>query len=195
MTAGPNTPRRSRQVRAVFSMRLGSMRLGRRPCIASLSRPCNRCARHKQRPLDCRTFDQQFRLPEGSTHAMTDKPAGATTRVARIIKAPPEPLYAAFVDSDVLIRWLPPAEMTGEIRDFDARVGGGYRLSLFYPPGERAFLGKTTEREDRMTVRFLELEPPRRIVEAVTFDSADPAFLGQMTIVVRAGRRRDGRRV
>jgi uncharacterized protein YndB with AHSA1/START domain len=115
---------------------------------------------------------------------MTDKPAGATTRVARIIKAPPEPLYAAFVDPDVLIRWLPPAEMTGEIRDFDARVGGGYRLSLFYPPGERAFRGKTTEREDRMTVRFLELEPPRRIVEVVTLDSADPAFLGQMTIVV-----------
>jgi uncharacterized protein YndB with AHSA1/START domain len=30
----------------------------------------------------------------------------------------------------------------------------------------------------------VELVPPRRIVEAVTFDSADPAFSGEMTIEV-----------
>jgi uncharacterized protein YndB with AHSA1/START domain len=115
---------------------------------------------------------------------MTDKHAGAATRVSRIIKARPEQLYAAFMDPAVLVAWLPPAQMTGEIHDFDARVGGGYRMSLFYPPGERSFRGKTSEREDRVTVRFVELAPPRRIVEAVTFDSADPAFLGEMTIVV-----------
>jgi uncharacterized protein YndB with AHSA1/START domain len=33
-------------------------------------------------------------------------------------------------------------------------------------------------------VRFVELAPPRRIVEAVTFDTTDPAFRGEMTIVV-----------
>jgi hypothetical protein len=33
-------------------------------------------------------------------------------------------------------------------------------------------------------VRFVELAPLRRIVEAVSFISADPAFLGEMTLVV-----------
>lgn len=34
------------------------------------------------------------------------------------------------------------------------------------------------------SVRFVELVPPRRIVEAVSFVTADPAFHGEMTIVV-----------
>src|SRR6202040_1914755 len=74
--------------------------------------------------------------------------------------------------------------MMGEIHEFDARVGGGYRMSLFYPPSERSSRGKTSDREDMVTVRFVELEPPRRIVEAVSFVPADPALLGEMTIVV-----------
>ena len=31
-------------------------------------------------------------------------------------------------------------------------------------------------------MRFVELSPPRRIVEALTFDTADPAFFGEMTM-------------
>jgi uncharacterized protein YndB with AHSA1/START domain len=115
---------------------------------------------------------------------MTEKPAGASTRTSRIIKAAPEALYAAFMDPAALVAWLPPGGMTGRIHRFDARIGGGYRMSLFYQPGERAFRGKTSEKEDMLDVRFVELAPPRRIVEAVTFVTTDPAFLGEMTIVV-----------
>jgi uncharacterized protein YndB with AHSA1/START domain len=73
--------------------------------------------------------------------------------------------------------------MTGEIREFDARVGGGYRMSLFYPPDERYFRGKTSDREDMVNVRFVEFAPPRRIVEAGSFVTTDPAFLGEMTMI------------
>ena len=115
---------------------------------------------------------------------MTEAQRGASTRTSRIIKARPEQLYEAFIDPVALIAWLPPAEMTGKIHAFDARVGGGYRMSLFYPANERAFHGKTSEREDMVDVRFVELARPRRIVEAVNFVTTDPAFLGEMTIVV-----------
>jgi uncharacterized protein YndB with AHSA1/START domain len=108
----------------------------------------------------------------------------ASTRTARIIKARPEELYDAFMDPAALIEWLPPGEMTGKIHAFDARVGGGYRMSLFYPPDERSFRGKTSETEDMVDVRFVELTPPRRIVEAVTFVTTDPALSGEMTIIV-----------
>jgi hypothetical protein len=68
--------------------------------------------------------------------------------------------------------------MTGEIHEFDARIGGGYCISLFYPPDERAFRGKTSDGEDMVNVRFVELGLPHRIVEAVRFVTTDPAFLG-----------------
>lgn len=113
---------------------------------------------------------------------MTDEHARAGTRTSRIIRAGREELYAAFLDPAALIDWLPPAEMTGEIHEFDARVGGGYRMSLFYPPDERTFRGKTSDREDMVNVRFVELTPPRRIVEAVSFVTADPAICGEMTM-------------
>lgn len=115
---------------------------------------------------------------------MTEEPAGARTRTSRFIKAPLEAVYAAFMDPAQLVAWLPPAQMTGKIHAFDPRVGGGYRMSLFYPADERAFRGKTSEKEDRVNVRFVELTPPRRIVEAVTFDTTDPALVGEMTIEI-----------
>src|ERR1700730_13085710 len=123
---------------------------------------------------------------------MTEEHAGAWTRTSRVIRAQPKEVYAAFLDATALVDWLPPGEMTGEIHEFDAWVGGGYRMSLFYPPDERAFRGKTSDREDRVNVRFVELARPRRIVEAVTFDTTDPALLGEMTIVATFQEARGG---
>jgi uncharacterized protein YndB with AHSA1/START domain len=102
--------------------------------------------------------------------------------VSQFVAAPPEAVWAAFMDPAALVEWLPPAQMTGEIRDFDGRVGGGYRMTLTYPPDETAFRGKATEREDRVTVRFVALSPPRRAVEAIAFESPDSAFHGEMTM-------------
>ncbi|BCH23273.1 hypothetical protein MesoLjLb_30580 [Mesorhizobium sp. L-8-3] len=81
--------------------------------------------------------------------------AGATSRAARVIRANPEALYEAFVDPEALAAWLPPAEMTGRIHQFDARIGGGYRMSLFYPTDEHDRRGKTRDREDMVEVRFV----------------------------------------
>ena|SRR5438105_5027343 len=108
----------------------------------------------------------------------------STTRTTRVIRATPEELYGAFLDPAALVAWLPPAGMTGRMHTCDARVGGGYEMSLYYPPDERSFRGKTSDREDRVAVRFVELAPPRRIVEAVRFVSDDPAYGGEMTLTV-----------
>jgi uncharacterized protein YndB with AHSA1/START domain len=109
---------------------------------------------------------------------------GASTRTSRVIKASREALYLAFTDPLALAAWLSPGDMTGKVHEFDARVGGGYRMSLFYPSSEQVYRGKTSEREDRFTARFVELTPPAKIVEAITFDSADPTFSGEMTMTV-----------
>lgn len=109
-----------------------------------------------------------------------DRPKG----VSRVIQASPEALFSAFVDPDALVAWLPPGGMTGMMHSFDPRVGGGYRMSLYYPPTEGTFRGKTAEREDVVEVSFLELAAPHRIVEAVRFATDDPSFLGEMRLTI-----------
>jgi uncharacterized protein YndB with AHSA1/START domain len=115
---------------------------------------------------------------------MNDAHAGGRTRASIVVRARPRQVYEAFVDPVALVSWLPPAGMTGRMHAFDARVGGGYEMSLFYAPDARDVRGKTGGKEDRVRVRFVELAPPRRIVEAVRFVTEDPALLGEMTLTV-----------
>src|SRR4029450_4140534 len=126
---------------------------------------------------------------------MTSPPANSGTRNSKVIKASREALYRAFTNPAALAVWLAPGEMTGKVHAFDARVGGGYRMSLFYPASEQVYRGKTAEREDRFTARFVELMPPTRIVQAISFDSVDPAFSREMTMVVTFEERNGGTEV
>ncbi len=115
---------------------------------------------------------------------MADANSRTSTRNSKFIKAPREALYRAFTDPAALAVWLAPGDMTGEVHRFDGRVGGGYQMSLYYPSSEETVDGKTSDREDRYTAQFVELTPPGRIVAATTFDSGDPAFSGEMIMVV-----------
>ncbi len=115
---------------------------------------------------------------------MTDSHSGASTRNSKFIKAPQQTLYRAFTDPAALAVWLAPGDMTGVVHSFDYRVGGGYQMSLYYPLSENPSQGKTSEREDRYTARFVELAPPEKIVEVITFDTVDPGFSGEMTMEV-----------
>jgi uncharacterized protein YndB with AHSA1/START domain len=112
----------------------------------------------------------------------------ASTRTSKFINATPEALYRAFTDPAALAAWRAPGEMTGEVHRFDLREGGGYEMSLYYPVSKKGdakeMRGKTSGREDRFAARFVELTPPSRIVEAITFDSGDPAFSGEMLMEV-----------
>ena len=95
----------------------------------------------------------------------------------RLIHAPPAKVAEAFARPDQYMQWLPPAGMTGRALVYDFREGGRYRIELTYAsPGA----GKTSERTDISHGRFLALDPGRRIVMSVEFDSADPAFAGEM---------------
>ena len=110
--------------------------------------------------------------------------AVTSSRTTRVIHAGAEAIWEAFTDPVALVAWLPPESMTGRMHAFDARVGGGYSMSLYYPGAEQHVRGKTAEHEDRVEVRFVELDRPRRLVEAVTFVTDDPALQGEMTLTV-----------
>ena len=107
----------------------------------------------------------------------------ASTQNSRFINAQRSAIYRAFTDPEALVAWQAPGNMTAKVHAFDARPGGGYRMSLFYPTSEEGSPGKSAEREDRYRARFVELSP-ERIVEAITFETDDPAFAGEMTMVI-----------
>lgn len=104
-----------------------------------------------------------------------------TDRASRVVAAPLERVYAALVDPEALLMWLPPTGMTGRFERFDARPGGSYRLVLTYDDPAAA-TGKTTPDADVVDARFVELTPGVRVVQAVDFDSDDPAYAGTMTM-------------
>ena len=111
------------------------------------------------------------------------------------ISASREVLYRAFTDPAALEACQAPGDMTGKVHAFDLRVGGGYQMSLFYPESDREAVGKSDEREDRFTTRFVELLPPSLIVQAITFESDDPAFAGEMTMTIALEERAGGTEV
>ena len=57
-----------------------------------------------------------------------------------------------------------------------------YRMTLTYEDPRHLVPGKTTEHGDTVEGRFLRLVANERIEQAVTFESDDPEFSGEMKI-------------
>lgn len=101
---------------------------------------------------------------------------------SRVIGASPDTIYESFLDPASLMQWLPSSGMSGQALEYDFREGGHYRIELRYEAAMSSGSGKTTNRTDITTGRFLELAPGRRIRQTVEFESSDPSFAGEMTM-------------
>ena len=96
-----------------------------------------------------------------------------TVRLHRVLRAPPERIYRAFLDPDAMAKWLPPHGFTGKVHQMDARVGGSYRMSFTnFSNGQSHSFGGS----------YLELVPGERIVHTDVFD--DPNLPGEMRVTV-----------
>lgn len=104
-----------------------------------------------------------------------------TDRASRVVAAPLERVYAALVDPEALVAWLPPDGMSASFDRFDPRPGGSYRMVLTYADASAA-PGKSTADSDVVEARFVDIVPGARVVQAVDFVSDDPAFAGTMTM-------------
>lgn len=103
---------------------------------------------------------------------MSDNKTG-TVRLHRVLRAPPERVYRAFLDADAKARWLPPYGFIGKVHEDDARVGGSYRMSFTnFGTGSSHSFGGT----------YAELVPNERIRYNDRFD--DPNLPGEMQVTI-----------
>jgi len=96
-----------------------------------------------------------------------------TVRLHRVLRAPPERVYRAFLEPDAMSKWLPPYGFTCKVHHMDARVGGSFRMSFhnFSSGHGHSFGGE-----------YLELVPNERLRYTDKFD--DPGLPGLMEVTV-----------
>lgn len=96
-----------------------------------------------------------------------------TVRFHRVLRAPPERIYRAFLDADAMAKWLPPNGFTGKVHHLDAKVGGTYKMS---------FTNFATKNSHSFGGEYLELIPNERIRHSDKFD--DPNLPGEMQTTI-----------
>jgi uncharacterized protein YndB with AHSA1/START domain len=108
-----------------------------------------------------------------TTGASTMPPTTGTVRLHRVLRAPPERVYKAFLDPDAMAKWIPPHGFTGKVHQMDARIGGGYRMSFTnFGTGKSHSFGGT----------YVELTPHERIRYTDQFE--DPNLPGEMEVTI-----------
>ena len=100
----------------------------------------------------------------------------STIHLHRVLRATPERVYRAFLDSEAMVKWLPPNGFTGKIHHMDARVGGSYKMS---------FTNFTTGKSQSFGGEYLELVPHERIRHTDRFDDSNLPGLMQVTISLK----------
>jgi uncharacterized protein YndB with AHSA1/START domain len=96
-----------------------------------------------------------------------------TVRLHRVLTAPPERIYRAFLDADAMVKWLPPHGFTAHVYKLEAKVGGSYRMSFnnFSANKSHAFGGT-----------YLELVPNEKLRYKASFE--DPNLPGEMQTTI-----------
>lgn len=96
----------------------------------------------------------------------------STIRLHRVLQAPPERVYRAFLDAGAMVKWLPPNGFTGQVHHLDAKVGGTYKMS---------FTNFTTGNSHSFGGEYLELTPNELIRHT---DKFDPNMPGEMQTTI-----------
>lgn len=91
----------------------------------------------------------------------------------RVLRAPADRVYRAFLDSEALARWIPPYGFTAKVHELDARVGGSYKMS---------FTNFGTGKSHSFGGKYIELIPNESIKHTDQFD--DPHLPGEMLVSI-----------
>jgi uncharacterized protein YndB with AHSA1/START domain len=96
-----------------------------------------------------------------------------TVQLHRVLTAPPERVFKAFINPDAMAKWLPPHGFTGKVHSMDARVGGGYKMS---------FTNFTTGNSHSFGGKYVEIVENQKLKYTDKFD--DPNMPGEMHVTI-----------
>lgn len=96
-----------------------------------------------------------------------------TVRLHRVLRAPPERVYRAFLNADAVAKWVPPNGFTATVHHMDATVGGTFRMS---------FTNFTTQQSHSFGGEYLELVP--NVLIRYTDKFEDPNLPGVILVTV-----------
>lgn len=100
-----------------------------------------------------------------------------TIRIHRILTAPPERVYRAFLEPEALVKWNAPYGFTARVDHLDAKPGGSFRMS---------FINFGTGTVHSFGGKYLELIPNERIVSTDKFDDPNIPDEMKMTMTFKA---------
>ena len=98
---------------------------------------------------------------------------GNTITLHRIIKAPAERVYRAFLDAQALAKWLPPCGFTCTVHQINPTVGGTFKMS---------FTNFATSHTHAFGGTYLDLIPHEKLRYTDVFD--DPNLPGELIVTV-----------
>ena len=96
-----------------------------------------------------------------------------TVRLHRVLRAPADRIYRAFLEPKAMCRWIPPYGYIAESHHSDVRVGGSYRMS---------FTNFRTGQSHTFGGKYNELIPNQRLRYTDKFE--DPNMPGEMQVTV-----------
>ena len=96
-----------------------------------------------------------------------------TIQIHRVLRAPPERVYRAFIDPAAMCKWLPPYGFTGTMHHLEAKVGGSFKMS---------FTNFTTQSSMSFGGEYLEMVANEKLRYTDQFD--DPNLPGVITVTV-----------
>jgi uncharacterized protein YndB with AHSA1/START domain len=106
-------------------------------------------------------------------------PSDREILITRAFKAPRELVWRAFTDAALLPRWMGYAQFAMTTSEMDVRPGGAYKWVWKMDEGDLVLQG-----------RFVEVDPPKRLVSTQTMGGSDlhtPETLNSLTLTEKHG--------
>ena len=113
-----------------------------------------------------------------------------TVRLHRILRAPPERIYRAFLNAEAWAKWLPPHGFAAKVHEMHATVGGAYKMSFtnLSTGSSHSFSGKYVELKPSESIRYTNVfDDPNLAGEMQTSVSLSPVSFGTELNVVQEG--------
>jgi uncharacterized protein YndB with AHSA1/START domain len=98
--------------------------------------------------------------------------ADRTLVIERVFKAPPERVFKAWTDPEILVKWWGPEGLNTPDCNMDVRTGGAWRTAMAGPKGESHIVSGV----------YREITPPSRLVMTWGWEK-DDGSRGHETVV------------